>query len=141
MTLLLLYISLAIVVSFLCSILEASLLTLTPASIANAKQKGKKWALRMELLKEDIDRPLSAILTLNTIAHTVGAAGAGAQYARVFGGVGDAIFTGALTLAILIFTEIIPKTIGARFAVPLAGPASIALNAMIWLLGPVIWAS
>lgn len=141
MTLLVFYISLAIVVSFLCSILEATLLTLTPVSIANAKQKSKKWARRMEALKDDIDRPLTAILTLNTIAHTMGAAGAGAQYARVFGNVGEAVFTGALTLAILIFTEIIPKTIGARYAVPLAGPASILLNLMVVVLVPVIWAS
>jgi CBS domain containing-hemolysin-like protein len=141
MTLLIFYIALALVVSFLCSILEAGLLTLTPASIANAKQKGKKWALRMEVLKEDIDRPLSAILTLNTAAHTMGAAGAGAEYARVFGNAGDAMFAGLLTLAILVFTEIIPKTIGARYAVSLAGPASILLNLMVVGLTPVVWAS
>ncbi len=141
MTLLIFYISLAIVVSFLCSILEATLLTLTPVTVANAKQKGKKWALRMEALKQDIDRPLSAILTLNTIAHTMGAAGAGAQYVRVFGNVGEALFAALLTLAILVFTEIIPKTLGARYATPLAGPASFVLNLMVVMLGPVVWAS
>jgi len=141
MTLLIFYISLAIVVSFLCSILEATLLSLTPASIANAKQKGAKWAKRMEDLKADIDRPLSAILTLNTIAHTMGAAGAGAQYARLYGNIGEAFFAAMLTLAILIFTEIIPKTIGARYARPLAGPASIALGFMVVALGPLVWAS
>ncbi len=141
MALLIFYILLALLVSFLCSILEAALLTLTPASIAGAKDKGLKWGPRMEALKVDIDRPLSAILTLNTIAHTMGAAGAGAQYARLFGNVGEAIFAGALTLAILVVTEIIPKTLGARFAVPLAGPVSIILEFLILVLKPLVWCS
>jgi CBS domain containing-hemolysin-like protein len=94
----------------------------------------------MEALKADIDRPLSAILTLNTIAHTMGAAGAGAEYARISGSTGEAIFAGVLTLAILVFTEIIPKTIGARFSLPLAGPASVILVFFIAALRPVVWA-
>lgn len=141
MTLLFTYIAVALVVSFLCSILEAALLTLTPSAISSAKQQGKKWAQRMEVLKADIDRPLSAILTLNTIAHTMGAAGAGAEYVRLYGDTGEAIFAAVLTLAILVFTEIIPKTLGASFAVPLAAPASLVLNFMIVALGPVVWAS
>lgn len=141
MALLIFYILLALMVSFLCSILEAALLTVTPASIASAKDKGFKWGERMEALKCDIDRPLSAILTLNTIAHTMGAAGAGAQYARLFGNVGEAIFAGALTLAILVVTEIIPKTLGARFAVPLAGPVSLILMFLIAALKPLVWGS
>lgn len=141
MALLIFYILLALAVSFLCSILEATLLTVTPASIAGAKDKGLKWAARMEGLKVDIDRPLSAILTLNTIAHTMGAAGAGAEYARLFGNVGEAIFAGALTLAILVVTEIIPKTLGARFAVPLAGPVSVILVFLIAVLKPLVWCS
>jgi CBS domain containing-hemolysin-like protein len=141
MTLLFTYIALALVVSFVCSLLEASLLTITPVSIESAKQKGAKWAFRMEILKSDIDRPLSAILTLNTIAHTMGAAGAGAEYARIYGNAGEALFAAMLTLAILIFTEIIPKTLGARFAVPLASPASILLNFMIVTLSPLVWGS
>ncbi len=141
MTLLIFYILLALMVSFLCSILEAALLTVTPATIAGAKDKGLKWGARMESLKVDIDRPLSAILTLNTIAHTMGAAGAGAEYARLFGNVGEAVFAGALTVAILIVTEIIPKTLGARFAVPLAGPVSLILVFLIVVLKPLVWGS
>lgn len=141
MTLLFAYIALALGVSFVCSILEASLLTITPVAIESAKQRGARWAGRMEILKADVDRPLSAILTLNTIAHTMGAAGAGAEYARVYGNAGEAIFAGALTLAILIFTEIIPKTLGARYALPLAGPASILLNFLIVALKPLVWGS
>src|SRR5690606_20205097 len=113
MTLLVTYVLIALGSSFLCSILEATLLTLTPPSINSAKQQGKTWAVRMEVLKADIDRPLSAILTLNTVAHTMGAAGAGAEYARIYGNVGEAVFAGVLTLAILVFTEIIPKALGA----------------------------
>jgi CBS domain containing-hemolysin-like protein len=141
MTLLITYILLALGVSFICSLLEATLLTLTPASISSAKQNGLGWAARMEILKTDIDRPLSAILTLNTIAHTMGAAGAGAEYARISGNTGEAIFAGILTLAILVFTEIIPKTIGARFALQLAGPASVLLVCMITMLKPLVWGS
>lgn len=91
MTLLITYVLLALVVSFFCSLLEAALLTTTPAAIQNAKQKGLRWADRMEALKADIDRPLTAILTLNTVAHTMGAAGAGAQYAKIFGGIGEGV--------------------------------------------------
>ncbi len=141
MTLLVLYVLLAICVSFLCSILEATLLTITPSSINRAKEKGLPWGDRMGKLKEDIDRPLSAILTLNTIAHTMGAAGAGAQYAQISGNKGEAIFAGALTLAILIFTEIIPKTIGARFANGLAPTTSIFLNFLVTALKPLVLAS
>jgi Mg2+/Co2+ transporter CorB len=95
MILLISYILLALVVSFLCSVLEATLLTVSPVSIERAKQNKVKWAPRMELLKKDIDRPLSAILTLNTVAHTMGAAGAGAEYARLYGNVYEAVFAGA----------------------------------------------
>jgi CBS domain containing-hemolysin-like protein len=141
MTLLITYISLALGLSFICSLLEATLLTITPAAVSGAKQNGAKWAARMEMLKADIDRPLSAILTLNTIAHTMGAAGAGAEYARISGNTGEAIFAGLLTLAILVFTEIIPKTIGATYAYQLAGPASVGLVFMVAALKPLVWAS
>ena len=141
MSLLITYILLALIVSFVCSLLEASLLTITPSSINNAKQKGLRWGARMEGYKNDIDRPLSAILTLNTVAHTMGAAGAGAQYARVFGNTGEAVFAGALTLAILIFTEIIPKTFGSRYAIGLAGFTSSILPVMITGLAPLVWFS
>ncbi len=141
MTLLILYVLLAICVSFLCSILEATLLSVTPSAIARAKQKELPWGLKMEHLKSDIDRPLSAILTLNTIAHTMGAAGAGAQYAMISGNKGEAIFAGALTLAILVFTEIIPKTIGARYANQLAPITCSILKFLITVLKPLVLAS
>ncbi len=141
MPLLIFYILLAITVSFICSILEATLLTVTPSAIERAKENGHPWGKRMEMLKYDIDRPLSAILTLNTIAHTMGAAGAGAQYAKLTGNTGEAIFAGVLTIAILVFTEIIPKTIGARFANQLGPVSSTVLIFLITALKPLVLAS
>jgi CBS domain containing-hemolysin-like protein len=141
MGLLIFYILVALVLSFLCSLLEATLLTLTPSAIGSAKERGQSWAGRMEAYKADIDRPLSAILTLNTIAHTMGAAGAGAEYARLYGNAFEALFAGGLTLAILFFTEIIPKTLGARHALALAGPVTMILPPIIVLLAPLVWAS
>lgn len=141
MPLLITYILIAIFTSFLCSILEAALLTLTPSAVSRAKQNGLPWGERMEKLKADIDRPLSAILTLNTIAHTMGAAGAGAQYAKVSGNTGEAIFAAGLTLAILVFTEIIPKTIGSRFANTLAPFTAVACTFLITALKPLVLAS
>ena len=141
MFLLIFYVLLALAVSFLCSVLEATLLTVTPASIEAAKQRGANWGARMERLKNDIDRPLSAILTLNTIAHTMGAAGAGAEYARLYGNAYEAVFAGALTLAILVVTEIIPKSLGAHFANQLAAPVSWILPGLIRLLAPLVWFS
>lgn len=141
MTLLVFYVALALVVSFLCSLLEASLLTITPAAVRSAEERGARWAGMLKKLKDDIDRPLAAILTLNTVAHTMGAAGAGAQYARVFGAGSEAIFAALLTLAILIFTEIIPKTIGARYAERLAPFTAWFLPSMITALAPLVWVS
>jgi CBS domain containing-hemolysin-like protein len=141
MTLLFTYVAIALAVSFLCSVLEASLLTITPASIQTAKRKGAPWAHTLERLKSDIDRPLAAILTLNTVAHTMGAAGAGAEYARVFGHGTEAIFAAGLTLAVLVFTEIIPKTFGARYALMLAPFTARTLPLMIVGLKPLVWFS
>ena len=139
MTLLVIYVLIALGFSFLCSVLEATLLTLSPTTIEAARRGGARWADVMAGLKEDIDRPLSAILTLNTIAHTMGAAGAGAQYAKEYGAGTEAIFAGVLTFAILIFTEIIPKTLGARFALQLASPTAWFLPKLMWILTPLVW--
>ena len=115
MGLLLLYVALALGVSFLCSIMEAVLLSVTPSYVAALEREGDAIGERLHQMKEDIDRPLSAILSLNTIAHTVGAAGAGAQAAVIFESVPVGVISGVLTLLILIFSEIIPKTLGAVY--------------------------
>ncbi|MFU8894195.1 MAG: CNNM domain-containing protein [Luteolibacter sp.] len=141
MELLVFYIVLAIGVSFMCSILEATLLSITPAAVEAADRAGKRWAKRMSALKGDINRPLAAILALNTIANTMGAAGAGAEYGRITGNTGEAIFAGCLTLAILMFAEIIPKTLGATYATKLAAPASLIIGFLMRFLGPLVWLS
>lgn len=141
MVLLIFYVALALIVSFLCSLLEASLLTITPSTIRSAEDRGARWAMRLRHLKNDVERPLAAILTLNTVAHTMGAAGAGAQYAEVYGAGGEAIFAAALTLAVLIVTEIIPKTLGARHAARLAPFTAWLLPILIKILAPLVWAS
>ena len=104
MGLLLLYLFTALSLSFLCSILEAVLLS-TPMSFITMKEnEGNKTAKRLKFFKQDIDRPISAILSLNTIAHTVGAAGVGAQSNKVFGDEWFAVTSALLTLLILVLT-------------------------------------
>ena len=116
MTLLILYALISIFFSFLCSILEAALLSFTPTYIKMKKNEGKNYALTLANFKKDIDKPLIAILTLNTIAHTVGAILVGVQAEKVWpsgGMVG--IVSAIMTVLILIVSEIIPKTIGATY--------------------------
>lgn len=115
MSLLIFYLALAIGVSFLCSILEAVLLSITPSYATVLEKKRMRTGEILHGLKKDIDRPLSAILSLNTIAHTVGAAGVGAQAQVVFGSAYVGITSAILTLLILFLSEIIPKTIGATY--------------------------
>ena len=138
MILLLIYVALALGVSFLCSILEAVLLSITPAYVAVAQQQGTPAAAKMKALKRDIDRPLAAILSLNTIAHTVGAAGAGAQAATVFADVPMGVVSGILTLAILVISEIIPKTLGAVHWKALAPWVVRVLGPIMWSMWPLV---
>lgn len=139
MFLLVTYVAIALGFSFLCSLLEATLLTIRPSQLQTAKTAGKPWGEKLQALKRDIDRPLSAILTLNTIAHTMGATGAGAQYAREFGDATGGIFAALLTLAVLILTEIIPKTLGARYALFFAPFTAWFLPWLEFFLRPVVW--
>ena len=147
LTLLIVYVALAIGVSFLCSILEAVLLSITPAYVGALSETNPPLAEQLKSLKADVDRPLSAILTLNTIAHTVGATGAGAQAAALWGGQNIWIFTtvgvfsAVLTLGILILSEIIPKTLGAVYWRGLAGFVGRALPVLIWITLPLVWLS
>lgn len=145
-TLLILYALLAIGFSFFCSIAEAVLLSVTPSYIATLKEQGKKSALLLEGLKANVDRPLAAILSLNTIAHTGGAAGVGAQAAEIWGlesGGGHAVgyASAIMTLLILVLSEIIPKTIGAVFWRPLAVYIGQLVQVLIWVLYPLVWLS
>ena len=138
MYLLLFYLLLALLISFLCSILEAVLLSITSSYIASVEQKGKKVGKKLKSLKEDVDRPLSAILSLNTIAHTIGAAGVGAQAAQLFGEAYLGWVSAGLTFLILVFSEIIPKTLGVKYWRKLSGFAAYTLDFLIVLLYPLV---
>lgn len=141
MMLLLLYLFLALTVSFLCSIMEAVLLS-TPMSYLRVKESnGSVPAGKMIGLKNNIDRPLSAILSLNTVAHTVGAAGVGAQAVKIFGEAYFGLVSAILTILILVLTEIIPKTIGARFWRKLIFVTAYLISFMIVIVYPLVWLS
>lgn len=141
MSLLIAFVVLSIAVSFVCSILEAALLSITPSYIAQQKLVQPKRYEELKQLKEKIDQPLAAILTLNTVAHTVGATGVGAQVTIVFGDGYLGIASAVMTLLILVLSEILPKTIGARYWPSLVPVLPSILNAMILLLKPFIWMS
>tara|TARA_B100000959_G_scaffold267111_1_gene310241 strand:+ start:945 stop:1979 length:1035 start_codon:yes stop_codon:yes gene_type:complete len=128
----------ALGVSFFCSIAEAVLLSCTTAHIFLLEQEKKKSGILLRKLKEDINSPLVAILTLNTIAHTIGAAGVGAQAVLVFGNAYLGIASAILTVLILIFSEIIPKTLGAHYWRQLATPTAYSLKFLIGTLYPFI---
>ena len=139
MGLLITYLVLALLVSFLCSILEAVLLSITPSYIEALKEEGKiNLQQNLNQLKTNIDKPLAAILSFNTIAHTVGAAGVGAQAARIYGDAYLGIISAILTLLILVFSEIIPKTLGASYWRSLGGFTAKTLKMLIWLMYPLV---
>ncbi|MEE4193272.1 MAG: hemolysin family protein [Halieaceae bacterium] len=141
MTLLITYLVIAIGVSFLCSILEAVLLSVTPGFIETQLQERPRRAQVLKAVKDDLDHSISAILILNTFAHTMGAAGVGAQALKVFGTRYETLIAFLLTLAILYFSEIIPKTLGATFWKQLALPASFVIRVLVKLLFPLVWLS
>lgn len=137
--LLLLYVVLALFFSFLCSIAEATLLSISPAYIAGLRETNPRKAELLRRLKEDnIDQSLAAILTVNTIAHTVGAIGAGAKATAVFGEVWFGVFSAVMTLLILFLSEIVPKTLGAVYWRQLAGMTGVFVNLLIKSMYPLI---
>ncbi len=149
MILLIAFFGLSIIFSFLCSIWEAVLLSITPSYVRRKVAEKSPLGAQLESYKEDIDRPLSAILTLNTIAHTVGAIGVGAQAGKYFGSNAEPILgispeswvAGIMTLAILILSEIIPKTIGANMWQQLAPFTLRSLKLLLFVLAPLVWIS
>lgn len=138
MGLLLLYFSTALGISFLCSILEAVLLSTPMSFITMKEQEGVKIAQLLKKYKVDNERPLAAILSLNTIAHTIGAAGVGAQSNEIFGDEYFAITSSILTLLILVLSEIIPKNIGANYWRQLAIPATKLIHILVIIAYPLV---
>lgn len=133
----------SIVFSFLCSVWEAVLLSVTPSFTQMQIQEGSELGKTLKSFKDNIDRPLAAILTLNTIAHTVGAIGVGAQATKIWGEsiIGSVVVPVVMTLAILILSEIIPKTIGANYWKELANFTVRSLKLVMFLLGPLVFIS
>ena len=129
----------AIALSALCSTLEATLLSTPLSYVTGLEEQGIKGAQRLKRLKQNPDRPISAILCLNTIANTVGASIVGSLVYEVYGDALVGIFSTIFTFAILIFSEIIPKTIGASYWRSLAIPASAIINMMIFISFPLVW--
>lgn len=142
MTLLITYLLIALLVSFMCSILEAVLLSSTSSYIESLSKKGNSNAVEiLKELKSNIDKPISSILILNTFAHTMGAAGVGAQAQILFGQEMETLIAVLLTLAILYFSEIIPKTIGAVYWKKLLVPSAYIISFLIKLTFPLVWIS
>ncbi len=129
----------SISLSALCSVLEATLLSTPISFITGLEDQGVKGAARLKKLKQNSERPISAILCLNTIANTVGASIVGSLVYEVYGDALVGIFSTIFTLAILIFSEIIPKTIGSSYWRTLAIPASVIINTMIFITFPLVW--
>jgi len=132
-------VGLAILISALCSVLEAALYSLSLSHIELMGRKHAKAAHILKKLKQDVDQPITAILTLNTIAHTIGAAVAGASAAAIFGEGNLIWFSILFTLAILLLSEILPKTAGVVYSRPLAPYIAAPLQGLVFILRPIIW--
>ncbi|MCG6200919.1 CNNM domain-containing protein [Psychromonas antarctica] len=139
MTLLVIYIMIAIGVSFVCSVLEAVLLSVTATFIVQTRQKNPRAGELLAKTKLNLDQSISSILILNTIAHTMGAAGVGAQAVRVYGEQWETLIAFSLTLAILYFSEIIPKTLGVTFWRQLALPSAYCISFLVKITFPLVW--
>lgn len=142
MTLLVLYLSLALFVSFLCSVLEAVLLSSTNSYVETIPKENNETAIAtIKELKANIDKPISSILTFNTFAHTMGAAGVGAQTQILFGAEWQTLVAFVVTLLILYVSEIIPKTIGALYWKKLLIPSAYMISFLVTISTPFTWIS
>ncbi len=138
MFLIIIYLLGALSLSFLCSILEAVLLSTPMSYISMKESEGNKTAVLMKKFKNNVDRPVGAILSLNTIAHTIGSAGVGAESIKIFGEEYFGVISAVLTLLILVLSEIIPKTIGASCWRRLAMPSTRIINVLIYITLPLV---
>ncbi len=141
MTLLLTYLLLALAVSFICSVLEAVLLSSTNSYIETLPKTNENTIAILKDLKSNIDKPIASILTFNTFAHTMGAAGVGAQAQILFGAEWQTAIAFVLTLLILYISEIVPKTIGALYWKSLLIPSAYLIAFLIKITYPLVWFS
>ncbi len=138
MTTLAVVIGLALIISFTCSVLEAVLLSTSHSFIAVLRERGDRAGALLADMRESIDQPIAAILTLNTIGNTMGAAVGGGLALRLFGDKWIALFSALLTLAVLMFSEILPKTLGARYWQRLAKPTAYVVRALMFAMKPIL---
>lgn len=141
MSLLIVYLCLAIGVSFICSILEAVLLSITPSFVESKVGQNPQAGRKLQSVRDNLDQSISAILILNTFAHTMGAAGVGSQAIQLFGAKWESLIAVVLTLAILYFSEIIPKTLGATYWRNLAVFSAGMITILVKLVYPLVWLS
>ncbi|MHC5010281.1 MAG: CNNM domain-containing protein [Planctomycetota bacterium] len=130
---------LTLLASFLCSLFEAALYAITPAQIEVLRRQGAAQAELLDRLRSNIEEPIAAILTINTIAHTIGASVCGAMVGAQYGSAAVGIFAGVFTLLVLALTEIVPKSLGVRYATKVASEAALPLQVMIWSAWPFVW--
>lgn len=134
--------SLTLLASFLCSLFEAALYAITPAGIALLREhRPGPLVDRLARLRDDVEEPIAAILTINTIAHTVGAAWCGAAVGEEFGSAYVGVFAAIFTVLVLSITEIVPKSLGVRYARQLATSIVWPIQVMIWSVWPIVWVS
>ena len=131
--------SLTLLASFLCSLFEAVLYAIPPARVDVLRREGGKAGEELARLKADVEEPIAAILTVNTIAHTVGAAWCGAMVGDLFGSAAVGIFAAIFTVLVLAFTEIVPKSFGVQHANKLALLVVRPIKIMIWSVWPIVW--
>lgn len=131
-------VAVVLVISFLCSIFESVLLSLTRPQIEVVVRRNKRAGTLLTKFKENMDVPIAAILILNTAAHTIGASVAGASYSNVFDANTLWVFSIVFTIAVLLLTEIIPKTVGVSYARKLAAPVAHGINGLTILLRPLV---
>ena len=139
MTPILVLAGLTLLASFLCSLFEATLYSISPARIEVLRKSGSRSAERLAALRADVEEPIAAILTINTIAHTVGSAWCGALVGERFGSRAVGVFAALFTFLVLTITEIIPKSLGVRYASSIGPSIAWPLQLMIWSVYPVVW--
>ncbi|MBU1001243.1 MAG: hemolysin family protein [Proteobacteria bacterium] len=136
---LILAVGLAVGISAFCSVAEAVLYSVTWSRIEQLRESGRTSGNILFALRTNVEKPIAAILSLNTIANTAGAAIAGAAAVRVFGQAYMGVFAAAFTMLILVFSEILPKTVGVMYARSLAPALARPLEGLVWILSPIIW--
>lgn len=127
--------------SFLCSLFEAALYSISPAKLEVLRTEGGRGGARLARLREDVEEPIAAILTVNTIAHTVGSAWCGAMVGEIYPQRGVGVFAAVFTFLVLALTEIVPKSLGVRYASALGSSVAWPIQLMIWSVWPIVWVS